>query len=284
LTSKDFIPAEDLRGYVQLYRIIHLQFNKGAAPPFKAYPPRPEHCIAFYPYDTETVEFADGQPTKSKLPVVLYGQFSAVTKRHIGTNFLVVQIIFLPGAFYRLTGIPANCITNQYTDARLLLGNQLNLVNEQLFYAKDYKAMIEIVNTFVRSLLRNIQQPPHPIENAFKMMLYGNRQYTLQSIASQACLGLRQFERKCKIYTGVNPKLYARIIRFDNAFRLKNTQPKMDWLSVAVQTDCHDYQHLVKEYKDFTGLSPQQFHQIENNAPERTFGLSEVFYNSKLNE
>jgi transcriptional regulator GlxA family with amidase domain len=72
--------------------------------------------------------------------------------------------------------------------------------------------------------------------------------------------------------------LYARIIRFDRAFRLKNSRPELDWLRIAVECDYHDYQHLAKDYKDFTSLSPNAFHEIENNAPERYFGLSEGYY------
>jgi hypothetical protein len=37
-------------------------------------------------------------------------------------------------------------------------------------------------------------------------------------------------------------------------------------------------QHLAKDYKDFTCLSPNAFHEIENSAPERSFGLSEGYY------
>jgi hypothetical protein len=45
-----------------------------------------------------------------------------------------------------------------------------------------------------------------------------------------------------------------------------------------MECDYHDYQHLVKDYKDFTCLTPKVFHEIENNAPERKFGLSEGYY------
>lgn len=39
---------------------------------------------------------------------------------------------------------------------------------------------------------------------------------------------------------GIAPKLYARIVRFDQAFRLKERQPELDWLVVAVQTGYYD--------------------------------------------
>ncbi|MGF2412835.1 helix-turn-helix domain-containing protein [Ferruginibacter sp.] len=275
---KDFIPAPDVQEFVQLYRIVHLKFEQGQPVPFKAYPPRPEQCLAFYPYDTETVEYKNTGKQVKNLPVVLYGQFSEVTHRMIGNNFLVFQIIFNPGALHRLTSIPSAEITNQYLDAETFFSAEIRTINEQLHYAANYKAMIDIADIFVRSLIKKQQKPRLLIDDACILLLKADKKFTLQQIAREACLSPKQLERKFKERTGVNPKLYERIIRFDKAFRLKNSNPKMDWLSIALECNYHDYQHLIKNYKDLTGLSPAAFHEMENNAPERKFGLSEGYY------
>ncbi|MBL0294607.1 MAG: helix-turn-helix domain-containing protein [Saprospiraceae bacterium] len=57
-----------------------------------------------------------------------------------------------------------------------------------------------------------------------------------------------------------------KVVRFENAFRMKNKNPVMDWLSIALSCGYYDYQHLVKDYKDLTGLTPNQFHEIESKA------------------
>lgn len=113
------------------------------------------------------------------------------------------------------------------------------------------------------------------IIDACLQLLHNSRLLTVKDIAREACLSTKQLERRFKERLGVNPKLYERIIRFDKAFRLRNARPDFDWLRIAVETDYHDYKHLAKEYKDFTGLTPTAFHEIENKAPERQFGLIE---------
>lgn len=274
---KDYIPAADVQEFVQLYRIVHLQFKADQPVPFKAYPPRPEHCLVFYPYDTETIVYKNSGKTISHLPVVLYGQFTEVTNRYIGRNFLALQIIFYPGALFRLTGIPAEKISNEYLDAELVFSSALREINEQLFHANGYAAMIEILDKFVRTLIKKQQKPRLLLDDACNFLLNNNGNISLDKLAKQACLSARQLERKFKERTGVNPKLYSRIIRFDKAFRLKNTNPELDWLRIALESDYYDYQHLVRDYKEFTLLSPTHFHEIENNAPERKFGLREGF-------
>ena len=275
---KDFIPAPDVQEFVQLYRIVHLSFAHGESVPVKAYPPRPEHCLAFYPFDTETVEYKNSGKIVKNIPVVLYGQFSEVTNRSIGKNFLVVQIIFNPGALFRLTGIAATALTNEYIDAENIFSSQLQNINEQLFFATTYPAMITIVNNFVRSLIKKQQKPKLLLDDACTLLLQKNGSLSIDALAKQACLSTKQLDRKFNERTGVNPKLYAKIIRFDRAFRFKNSHPHLDWLRIAVECNYYDYQHLVKDYKAFTGLSPTAFHEIENNAPERKFGLSEGYY------
>lgn len=275
---KDYIPAQDVQEYVQLYRIVHFQFEKGQPVPLKAYPPRPEQCLAFYPYETETVQYQRSGKLIKNIPIVLYGQFSEVTNRIIGHNFLVFQIIFIPGALYRITGISSSDITNQYIDAETVFSTELRLVNEQLSHAKGYNAMIEIANTFMRQLIKRQQKPKLLIDDAIPLLQSAKGKITLDILAKEACLSTKQLERRFKERTGVNPKLFERIVRFDKAFRLKNSRPGLDWLRIAIECNYHDYQHLSKEYKDFTGFAPKAFHEIEDRAPERHFGLIEGYY------
>jgi AraC-like DNA-binding protein len=278
---KDFVPAPDVQSFVQLFRIVHLEFSKEDAIPVKAYPPRPEQCLAFYPYDKETVAYASSNKVVNHLPVVLYGQFTQVTNRTIGHQFLVFQIVFLPGAIYQLTGIPSSELVDEYLDASIFFGNQVHEVNEQLFEAISYEAMIQIGNEFIRKLIAKSKSVILPIDAVCAQLLNTNNHFTIDQLAQKAFYSNRQLERKFKERTGVNPKLFMRIIRFDNAFRQKNSFPQMEWLRIAMECDYHDYQHLVKDYKDFTQLTPNQFHLIEDKAPERKFGLNEGFYKSK---
>ena len=68
----------------------------------------------------------------------------------------------------------------------------------------------------------------------------------------------------------------GRIVRFGNAFRMKNAQLNLDWLSVALSCGYYDYQHLVRDFKEFTNLAPTGLFETDTKAPERLFGVVEV--------
>jgi transcriptional regulator GlxA family with amidase domain len=136
--------------------------------------------------------------------------------------------------------------------------------------------MIEVVEKFLSKLIRKTCKKEHPIDVTSRMMFQQNEQYSLDSFLKASCLCHRQFDRMFKERVGIPPKQFLQIIRFDRAFRMKNRYPHMDWLSIAIHCGYHDYQHLVKDYKEFTGYSPKQFFEIDNQAPERSFGEAEV--------
>lgn len=275
---QDFKPPPDLADLVQLFRIVHLRFGAGETPPPKAYPPRPEQCLAFYPFEREQVRMDRSGNIISGLPVVLYGQFTEVSHRHIGRDFLVLQVVFWPGAIQRLTGMPASELNNQYIDAISVFGSAIAETNEAIANAAGYPQMLEAVYRFVRGLRRMQRRDIRPLDEACMQLLGPRPRFGLKDIAREACLSPRQMERVFKAATGVNPKLYERIIRFDKAFRIRNARPDFPWLRIAMECDYHDYQHLVKAYRDFTGKTPNAFHELEQQAPERKFGLVERYY------
>jgi hypothetical protein len=56
---------------------------------------------------------------------------------------------------------------------------------------------------------------------------------------------------------------------------MKNAHPGLDWLSIALACCYYDYQHLVRDYKEFTNLTPQSLFELERKVPERKFAVFE---------
>ena len=173
----------------------------------KPCPPGPEQCLAFYPFDTEAVEYPNNGLQVKHLPIVMYGQFSQVNNRTIGRNFLVLQIVFTPGALYRLTGIPSHELCNCYVDGEMFFSLQIRFVNEQLAAAPSYVVMLEIGTNFVRSLMKQQKKNKLLIDDACLQLLHNSGLLTVKDIAREACLSTKQLERRFKERLGVHPKL-----------------------------------------------------------------------------
>lgn len=278
---KDFLPAPSVRAYVQCYRIVHFEFSAWEPLPFKAYPPKPEQCLHFFTRDAFAVETATSarcfQPA-----VVLGGQQTALVKQFNGRNFIDVQVVFQPTALYRLLGIPCHLFTNQFIDAAAVFpAATVSATLEQLQQTSSYPVLLAIIENFVQGLVKKTKKDPHPLDTISLRMKAGTAAVSMDVLARESCLCTKQFTRNFFERTGVNPKTYARIIRFNKAFNLKNWFCSSDWSVIADRSGYTDYQHLSKDYKEFTGFTPHEFHQLEAKSPERILQLSKNLYRTR---
>jgi hypothetical protein len=135
-------PSPALREYVRQYQIVGFSFAATITVPVKPYWPRPENCLTFYPRDTEYIEHVNGTKEKWKTRSTLVGQHSFVMNRQPEHDFLLFQVVFQPGALFRLTGIPMQELTNSFVDAEAVFSKEIRLVNERLSSTGDYLEMI----------------------------------------------------------------------------------------------------------------------------------------------
>jgi AraC-like DNA-binding protein len=277
MVLSEFSPGPALANFVRVYRVVQFEFKGITNLPFKPYPPRPEHCLSFYPRDTETVEYVNSGKKITNLKTVLMGQQDEVTNRYVGRDFLVFQVVFRPGALYRLTGIPSWELNNSYFDAETVFSKDIKEVNDKLNDAIGFKEMVAVVESFLLKQVNRSVKEFHRLDEVSNIILQSTDNISIEWLAKESCLSLRQYERKFKERMGISPRYFNKIVRFENAFRLKNKSPQLDWLSIAIQCGYHDYQHLVKDYKAFTNQSPTGFHLLDNAAPERKFGVSDTY-------
>ena len=272
---KGFLPSPVIRDYVKNIGIVHFVFSAKESIPAKAYSPRPGDSIEFFLRDPEYVEYPKAD-IKTKRPfAVIMGQHTLVTNRYVGHEFLYLNISFQPGVLFRLTGIPSFELANTFIDAEAVFPKEIKLIKEQLKNAGSYPEIVELAESFIVMLINKSIKDAHGIDAVAKILLQDTEHISMNWLAKETCLCSRQFERKFRERMGISASLLARIARFDKAFLMKNAQPGKDWLSIAVQCNYHDYQHLVRDYKDFTGLTPTSFFQVDSKAPERILGLHE---------
>lgn len=277
MVLKDIPPAVGLRGFVQCYRIAELDFRGLDAIPVKFYPPKPENCLHFCLEGHIIITTKDGDSRTYHQPV-LAGQYTTTFERSTSPTLRNFQIVFRGAALYQLLGIPASATANQHIEASAIFGTAIHVVLAKLMDAKQPQEMVEIADEFCNGLLQKVGNISG---DRFNRLLQNSNAYSRQSIvrlADEASLSIRQFNRKFTLYTGVNPKGYQRITRFNLAYNLKNRYPTVDWLTISLAAGYHDYTHLTRDYREFTGMLPTQFHHIDHKSPEWILGLAGSLY------
>lgn len=231
--------------------------------------------MAFYIRGYERTELPSAGCTIEKPRSVITGQYTERINRYSGSSdFLLIQVVFLPGVLYRLTGIPAYELRNSFVDLEDVFPKQAKALTESLRECMHYHEMINLIENFLTDVHHRQKVEETPADEIFRVMFRQPTYYSVDWLAKEACLSQRQFERKANNQVGVSPKLFTRISRFVQSYDFKLKHPHVDWLRVAVEYDYHDYQHLVKDYKEFAGSAPNELFSAESGALERRLGLN----------
>jgi len=273
---RDFLPSPSLRDYVRKHQVIRFEFGAEEIVPCKMYSPRPETCIVFYLRDLQNIGYLGTNVQTSHPKCTINGQHTVVTKRYNGRDFWVVQIVLQPTTLYLLTGIPASEFSNTFIDAELIWGKEISSAHEQMCNTEPIEEVIRIAEGFLEKIIRKSRFGFQGIDKVSTLILNQIQTVSIDKLASDACLSSRQFQRKFSERTGIGPKLFDKVVRFEKAFFMKNANPHLDWLSIALACGYYDYQHLAKDNKYFTNLTPTGFYELDTKAPERTFGVVEV--------
>ncbi len=278
MICKRVLPSPELRDYIREYLTIHLVFDKrAAAPPAKVYPVNPEEGIRFLVRGNLSSEDPASGIIEKRPAITLFGQPERRQNLYVSYEYLMIHVRFQPGCLFKLLKIPMTELLHQNFDATLILGPEINMIQEQLMEAVGYDALFPILNNYLRKKVSNIRGDSQPIDNIGVFILKKPQEFNLEKTSKDACLSYRQFEKRFTRQIGIPPKYYARICRFYQAYELKELQPELDWLSVAVRTGYNDYQHLVKDFKQFAGTTPNILIRESQNNPERQVKMPSDF-------
>ncbi len=72
-------------------------------------------------------------------------------------------------------------------------------------------------------------------------------------------------------YIGITPKVYQRVLRFNDVFARIRENGTIDWAEVANQCGYADQSHFIREFRRFSGFNPAEFIRAGVNNDEGNF-------------
>jgi AraC-like DNA-binding protein len=131
---------------------------------------------------------------------------------------------------------------------------------EQLAHAKTIDEQISILSSYLSQQQQSHKRHPDDITKfAISQLTQTKGIISLKELQQQTQLSERSLERKFKDTVGISPKMFSRIIRFQETLNQMRSN-KYDKLSdIAYENDYADQAHFIRVFKEFTGFSPLEF-------------------------
>lgn len=268
--------------YVKHYMLLSFVFDANKKVPVKPYPACPDQGITFYVHGKLFSEIPEMGVSEKRARSVIMGQNTCRHNLYPSNNYTMFHVRFQPGAFYQLFKIPMTEFIDRNIDAEMVLGKEMKDVNEQLANAKDPAEFPLIFEKFLWGKINQAKELIRPVDKIGQLILNSPQSFKFKNYASMACLSISQFERTFTRQTGISPKFYARICRFYQAYEMKQRYLHLSWFTVAIKTGYSDYQHLAKDFKQFSGNTPNSLIIECDNGPERVLGYTDYLPVSPL--
>lgn len=201
--------------------------------------------------------FEDGrvEPCTS---MTLTGPTSAPLRFEATGPLHVFGIGLMPAGWHALIGCAADEIANDVTDLASVIGLPARQMLEQLRNAASNHERAAIADTALLRLMPHARAVPYWFTQAMNDWLTATPSPQVDELLARVDVSARQVERLSKRIYGASPKLLARKYRILQAAIRMGTGQAPTWLDAAGD-GFFDQSHFIRDFKQFTGLTPRRF-------------------------
>lgn len=247
-------PPQHLTDYVRFFWF--LEGNATKAEPY-IHRTLAEPCPELIFYYRGQFKYESGFQSEKILTTGVYGQTQHFNKVATTASFGLFGTYLYPYALPQLFCMPASEVTNLSLDIKTLCGKEGEILEERIMLASDNHQRVKLVSDFLKARLKNVRTEYRGIFSSIKTISNASQLPSIQFLADNHCLSVRQFERKFKEFSGFSPKLFLRIVRFNSI--IKNTILNKSLTQIACECGYYDQSHFIHDFKTFSGYNPKEY-------------------------
>jgi AraC-like DNA-binding protein len=170
-----------------------------------------------------------------------------------------VQVNLTPMGARLLTGMAMSELTNRVLALDDVFGSQAGELVERLEAAPEWAERFDVVD---RSIARRIAAATGPMPGvawAYRALHRTGGRASIASLAEEMGWSQKHLIHQFREHIGLPPKTLARVLRFDRAVAMVRASDPVDWAGVAAGCGYYDQAHLIRDFREFSGMTPGEF-------------------------
>lgn len=263
-------PSERLAPYLSYYFIMENEAVPGE-PPFEVNVLPVPHAQMVFSYGDESYERDMGGPLKHSPGYAITGYTTRTVAYSNPGRLGVIMAGFHPWGLTPFLDFELKRATDRNVELRGVM-KDTEALERSMRAASGPEQRIACIEAF---LLAHLRKPAldETMMAACKKAMEKLGKTTVASLAGEAGLSVRQFQRRFIDRIGAEPKLFLQLVRFQHAFELMDRSSTMpDWIAIAVAAGYYDQSHFINDFKGFTGLTPTDYlARMHRSEVGRTF-------------
>jgi AraC-like DNA-binding protein len=195
---------------------------------------------------------------------VVGGARSSYYVRDVSEPVSSVGAQLLPGASELLFGVPANELAVHHTPLEDLWGKAAFEMRERLIDGRSPEQRLDIFESLLMARLPRFHGMHPAVAHALERFTTTSN---ISEVVRETGYSHRGFIALFGQAVGLTPKLYCRVRRFQRAVGLTAAKLSPSWLEVALDAGYSDQSHLNRQFREFAGVTPSEYHHLSPSSP-----------------
>jgi len=171
----------------------------------------------------------------------------------------VIGIQFRPGGAFPFLDMPASEVADSTYSLDDAWPGCATLLREELMSACNVHAMFAILERTLMSRLAKTSTLHPAIAFAAGQLARCTQNMRVSDVVDRAGFSSRRFIELFRDQTGLTPKAFQRVRRFQRILQALRQKSDGNWAALAANCGYYDQAHFIHDFKTFSGMTPGQY-------------------------
>ncbi|HEX7846363.1 MAG TPA: helix-turn-helix transcriptional regulator [Chitinophagaceae bacterium] len=250
-------PSADLQSFVKCFWTLEDEASENPVTQRVL----PDGCMEmiFHYGDLYRQYFEDGSSIIQPRSFI-YGQITKYLEIAPTGKSGIISARFFPDGLTPFIDIAVTDLTDSAVSLGQLFGDKGRILEEKVLSATTSTERIKIIEEFLLARLAE----PKAIDNITKacveVIVHSQGQLDVAELADKMNIHRRNIERRFTSAIGMSPKQLSRVVRLQATLKMLEQKNFTSLTSLAYENGYYDQAHFIKDFKEFTGMSPKSFY------------------------
>lgn len=189
----------------------------------------------------------------------VFGQLTAPLEIEPTGSTGIFAVRFQPNGFMPFATIPLKEMENKAVPLEKLFGQTGIELEQKILTGVTTEERIKTVEAFFLNRFMHADIIDQVVKSTVETIFTAKGQLNINDLSEQTNINRRQLERKFAAAIGLSPKQLSKTIRLQYVLHMLLRGRCTSLTELAYEGEYYDQAHFIKDFKEFTGLTPGKF-------------------------
>lgn len=257
MTYETYTPCNELKPFVKCYWT--LEGHREQAPRKQTIVP--DGCMEMiFHYGDLYRQYTEGGSYIVQPRCFVIGQLTRILEIEPEGETGIFAVRFYPDGFLPFATMPVKEMENTAVPLGKLFGKESEEAEQRILNASRTPDRVRLAEIFLLNRLTDTETIDRMVRSAVETLITANGQLSVEALSRQTHINRRQLERKFSSAIGLSPKQLSKAIRLQATLKMLLDRKFARLTALAYEGEYYDQAHFIKDFREFTGLTPKEFY------------------------